>query len=51
MEIVEIGPVAQPLKASEIVTMYAEQPTCDADMIEFAREIEAAHGIKKARGE
>ena len=40
-------PVAQPLKASEIVTMYAEQPTCDADMIEFAREIEQAHGIKK----
>ena len=35
------------LKASEIVTMYAEQPMCDADMIEFAREVEAAHGIKE----
>lgn len=37
----------KPLKASEIVTMYAEQPMCDADMIEFAREVEAAHGIKE----
>ena len=34
-----------PLPAHEIVTMYDESPTCDADMIEFARAIEAAHNI------
>ena len=33
------------LLASDIVTMYAECPTCDADMIDFARAIERAHGI------
>ena len=38
---------AKPLLVSDIVTMYAERPTCDADMIEFAREIEQAHGIKE----
>ena len=37
----------KPLLASEIVTMYAERPTSDNDMIEFARAIEAAHGIKE----
>ena len=36
----------KPLLASDIVTMYEESPNCDADMIEFARAIEAAHGIK-----
>jgi hypothetical protein len=36
----------KPLLASEIVTMYAERPTSDNDMIAFARAIEAAHGIK-----
>ena len=36
----------KPLMASEIVLMYDENPRCDADMIEFARAIEAAHGIK-----
>jgi hypothetical protein len=34
-----------PLLASDIVTMYDECPRCDADMIEFARAIERAHGI------
>jgi hypothetical protein len=36
----------KPLPAHEIVTMYEESPTSDNDMIEFARAIEAAHGIK-----
>lgn len=40
-------PQRKPLSASEIVTMYAERPTSDNDMIEFARAIEAAHGIKE----
>lgn len=40
-------PQRKPLHASEIVTMYAERPTSDNDMIEFARAIEAAHGIKE----
>lgn len=35
-----------PLPTDVIVTMYDESPTCDGDMIEFARAIEAAHGIK-----
>ena len=35
----------KPLLASEIVTMYAENPSSDAEMIEFARAIERAHGI------
>jgi len=39
-------PQRKPLLASEIVTMYAECPTSDNDMIDFARAIEAAHGIK-----
>ena len=41
------APQRKPLSASEIVTMYAERPTSDNDMIEFARAIEAAHGIKE----
>jgi hypothetical protein len=41
------SPQRKPLLASEIVTMYAERPTSDNDMIEFARAIEAAHGIKE----
>jgi hypothetical protein len=40
-------PQRKPLLASEIVTMYAERPTSDNDMMEFARAIEAAHGIKE----
>jgi len=40
-------PQRKPLMASEIVLMYDENPRCDADMIDFAREIEAAHGIKE----
>ena len=40
-------PQRKPLLASEIVTMYAERPTSDNDMIDFARAIEAAHGIKE----
>jgi hypothetical protein len=40
-------PQRKPLLASEIVTMYAECPTSDNDMIAFARAIEAAHGIKE----
>ena len=35
----------KPLLASDIVTMYAECPRSDKEMIEFARAIEAAHGI------
>jgi len=40
-------PQRKPLLASEIVTMYAECPTSDNDMIEFARAIEAKHDIKE----
>ena len=40
-------PQRKPLLASDIVTMYEENPRCDADMVEFARAIEAAHGIKE----
>ena len=40
-------PQRKPLPASEIVTMYAECPTSDNDMIEFARAVEAAHNIKE----
>jgi len=40
-------PQRKPLLESEIVTMYAERPTSDNDMIEFTRAIEAAHGIKE----
>jgi hypothetical protein len=39
------APEQQPISDSDIVMMYAESPTCDADMIEFARAIEAAHNI------
>ena len=38
-------PQRKPLTEEEIVTMYAECPTSDNDMIEFARAIEQAHGI------
>lgn len=38
-------PKHTPIPASELVTMYAESPTSDAEMIEFARAIERAHGI------
>ena len=34
----------KPLLASDIVTMYAECPTCDADTSDIARAIEFAHG-------
>ena len=40
-------PQRKPLQASEIVTMYAECPTSDKDMVDFARAIENAHGIKE----
>ncbi len=36
----------KPLLASDIVTMYDENPRSDSEMIAFARAIEAAHGIK-----
>ena len=35
----------EPLPDHEIVTMYAECPRSDAEMIDFARAIERAHGI------
>ena len=35
----------QPLPAHEIVTMYAECPRSDSEMIDFARAVEQAHGI------
>lgn len=38
-------PQRKPLLASDIVTMYDENPRSDSEMIEFARAIEAAHGI------
>lgn len=38
-----------PLPGHEIVTMYAECPRSDAEMIEFARAIEQAHGIRSER--
>ena len=47
IECPDCKPQRKPLSASEIVTMYAERPTSDNDMIEFARAIEAAHGIKE----
>ena len=40
-------PQRKPLLASDIVTMYDENPRSDSEMIEFARAIEAAHGIKE----
>lgn len=43
-------PPRTPLLDHEIVTMYAESPSSDAEMIEFARAIERAHGIS-AEGE
>lgn len=39
-------PQRQPLLASDIVTMYEENPRSDSEMIAFARAIEVAHGIK-----
>ena len=38
-------PKRAPLPASEIVTMYVEAPKSDAEMVEFAREVERAHDI------
>ncbi len=38
-------PARAPLPADVIVTMYAESPSSDSEMVEFAREIERAHGI------
>ena len=35
----------RPLPAHEIVQMYDENPRSDAEMIEFARAVERAHGI------
>jgi hypothetical protein len=40
-----------PIPASDLVTMYAERPTSDAEMIEFARTVEAHYGIGAARRE
>ena len=42
-----IAPPRKPLLASDIVTMYDENPRSDSEMIAFARAIEAAHGIKE----
>jgi hypothetical protein len=38
-------PQRKPLLASDIVTMYDENPRSDSEMIAFARAIEAKHGI------
>lgn len=38
-------PVSKPLTDEQIMEMYNE-PRSDAEMLEFARAIEAAHGIK-----
>jgi hypothetical protein len=40
-----IGPTRTPIPADVLVGMYAESPTSDAEMIEFAREVERAHRI------
>ena len=47
----EAAPPRAALPASEIVTMYDENPRGDSDMIAFARAIEAAHGIGGPRNE
>lgn len=44
---VEFKTQRKPLLASDIVTMYDENPRSDSEMIAFARAIEAAHGIKE----
>lgn len=41
----EVQRQREPLSDSTLVTMYAECPRSDAEMIEFARAIERAHGI------
>lgn len=43
----DLAPASKPLLASDIVTMYDENPRSDSEMIAFARAIEAAHGIKE----
>jgi hypothetical protein len=43
-------PPRKRLTDEQIVTMYAECPTCDQDMIDFARAIERAHGIGGEHG-
>ena len=35
----------QPIREDELVTLYDEAPTSDAEMIEFARAVERYHGI------
>ncbi len=45
MSVYAAPPTRKPLLDSDIVTMYAECPRSDAEMIEFAREVERAHGI------
>ena len=35
-----------PIPDSVLVDMYDERPSSDADMIDFARAVEAAHGIE-----
>lgn len=40
-----VEPKRKPLTDEQIMEMYNE-PRSDAEMIEFARAIEAAHGIK-----
>ncbi len=36
----------KPIPAYDLVSRYAERPTSDREMIEFARAVEAHHGIR-----
>lgn len=44
-ELIQPKPASKPLTDEQIIEMYNE-PQSDAEMLEFARAIEAAHGIK-----
>ena len=44
-QLIQPKPASKPLTDEQIIEMYNE-PRSDAEMLEFARAIEAAHGIK-----
>ena len=44
-KLIQPKPASKPLTDEQIIEMYNE-PRSDAEMLEFARAIEAAHGIK-----
>ena len=45
-QLIQPKPASKPLTDEQIIEMYNE-PRSDAEMLEFARAIEAAHGIKE----